>query len=278
MCICLSPSLNGFRTYLVSNERAPSTVTKYVRDVDFFLKYADGQLIDQALLLKYKEKLRLDHCPSGANSIIAAINAYMRFSCRPELYIKPFKVQKKIFRKESEELTREEYFRLIHTSRKKNDFRLSLLIETVCSTGIRISELRFITVEAIRCGKAEVDCKGKVRTIFIICALKKKLLKYARSQGITTGHIFRTRSGAPMDRSNIWREMKRLCSDAGVDASKVFPHNLRHLFARTFYSLEKDISKLADVLGHSNINTTRIYLIHTGEEHLKYMERMRLIS
>ena len=186
-------------------------------------------------------------------------------------------MQKKAYCSENEELTKAEYLSLVRTADDKRNERLSLLIQTICGTGIRVSEVSFITVEAARQGEATVYCKGKRRTVFIVSALRKKLLRYAKEHDIRSGMIFVTKSGKAMNRSNIWREMKELCKQSGVSPNKVFPHNLRHLFARTFYGIEKDIAKLADILGHSNINTTRIYIISTGAEHKHRMESMRLI-
>ena len=167
--------------------------------------------------------------------------------------------------------------RLCRTAEKCGNMRLNLILQTLCATGIRISELRFVTVEAAKSGEMTVNCKAKTRTVFIIRELKDKLLRYAKQRGIKSGMIFVTRSGCAVDRTNIWREMKALCINANVNPQKVFPHNLRHLFARVFYEIEKDIAKLADILGHSSINTTRIYIISTGMEHRRRMENMHLI-
>ena len=186
-------------------------------------------------------------------------------------------MQKKAFCSEDKELTRAEYVRLVNTAKEKGNERLNLRLQTICGTGIRVSELQFITVEAVRKCEAVVSCKNKTRTVFIVRELQKKLLNHIKSKGITTGCIFITKSGKPMSRCNIWSEMKALCEQAGVSPDKVFPQNLRHLFARTFYGIEKDIVKLADILGHSSINTTRIYIITTGAEHKRKMEIMRLI-
>ena len=194
-----------------------------------------------------------------------------------DLKVKSIKLQRQIYCSEEKELTKAEYMRLINTAKQKGNERLNLLIQTICGTGIRVSELQYITVEAVKCGEAVVSLKGKTRSLFIVRELQKKLLRYAAEQRITTGAIFITRNGKPMSRTNIWREMKSLCEQAGVNPQKVFPHNLRHLFARTFYGIEKDIARLADILGHSSINTTRIYIITTGNEHRQRMENMRLI-
>ena len=175
------------------------------------------------------------------------------------------------------ELTKAEYMRLVNTAKQKGNERLNLILQTICGTGIRVSELQYITVEAVKCSEAVVSLKGKTRSVFIVKELQKKLLRYAAEQKIHSGCIFITRTGKPISRTNIWREMKGLCEQAGVNPQKVFPHNLRHLFARIFYGIEKDIAKLADILGHSSINTTRIYIISTGDEHRKRMEHMRLI-
>ena len=191
--------------------------------------------------------------------------------------VKSIKLQQQIYCPEEKELTKAEYTRLIRTAKQKGNERLNLVIQTICGTGIRVSELQYITVEAVRRGEATVSCKAKTRSVFIVKELQKKLLRYAAEQGIKSGMIFITRTGKPLSRTNIWREMKALCEQADVNPNKVFPHNLRHLFARTFYGIEKDIAKLADILGHSSINTTRIYIISTGTEHRRRMENMRLV-
>ncbi len=266
-----------FKQYLCEDEKSPATVEKYVRDVGMFERYVDRGEITRSAVIAYKERLLERYTVSSANSMIAALNHFFRFCGWNDLCVKQFKVQKKAFCSAEKELTKEEYRRLINASEKKRDTRLSLMIQTICATGIRVSELANITAEAVRKGQAVVSCKGKMRTVFIVAPLQKKLLRYAKEKRITSGAIFVTRSGKPMNRCNIWREMKMLCSDANVAPSKVFPHNLRHLFARTFYSMEKDIAKLADILGHTNINTTRIYIVTTGAEHRRKMENMRLV-
>ena len=209
--------------------------------------------------------------------MLASINSLFAFLGWHELKVKSIKLQQQIYRPEEKELTKAEYTRLIRTAKQKGKERLNLVIQTICGTGIRVSELQFITVDAVRKGEAVVSLKGKTRTVFIVKDLQKKLLRYCREQKITQGSVFITRTGKPISRTNIWREMKSLCEQANVNPNKVFPHNLRHLFARTFYGIEKDIAKLADILGHSSINTTRIYIITTGTEHRQRMENMRLI-
>lgn len=209
--------------------------------------------------------------------MLASINGLLSFLGWADFKVKSIKLQRQIYCPEEKELTKAEYMRLVNTAKQKGNERLNLLIQTICGTGIRVSEVQFITIEAVKRGEAIVSLKGKTRSVFIVRELQKKLLRYATEQKIATGAIFITRNGKPMSRTNIWREMKSLCEQAGVNPQKVFPHNLRHLFARTFYGIEKDIAKLADILGHSSINTTRIYIITTGNEHRQRMENMRLI-
>ncbi|MBR5144379.1 MAG: tyrosine-type recombinase/integrase [Clostridia bacterium] len=269
--------INSFEKHLLENEKAGATIQKYMRDIRCFMDYAKDQALDKTLLLNYKAMLEQNYAVRSANSMLAALNAFFRYQGWHDLCVKQFKVQKEAYCSEERELTKAEYTALVRTAELKKNERLSLVVQTICGTGIRVSELQCITVEAVRRGEAIVSCKGKTRKIFIVKALQKKLLRYAIEQGITTGTLFVTKSGKPLDRSNIWRQMKDLCEQAGVSPQKVFPHNLRHLFARTFYGIEKDIAKLADILGHSNINTTRIYIITTGAEHQRRMENMRLI-
>lgn len=271
-------TLDAFEKHLREDEKSKATIEKYLRDVRHFLEYADGRKIDKSLTMEYKSKLQEDYAAASANSMIASMNSFLRFISLESCCVKQFKVQRKIYCSEEKELSREEYFRLIHAAKEKGSERLSLLIETICATGIRVSELQYITAEAVRRGEATVNCKGKTRTIFIPNRLQKKLIRYIREQKIISSAVFITRTGKPINRCNIWKEMKALCERAGVSPGKVFPHNLRHLFARTFYGIEKDIVKLADILGHSSINTTRIYIVTTGEEHRRKIDGMRLIS
>ena len=209
--------------------------------------------------------------------MLASINSLFAFLGWHDLRVKSLKLQQQVFCPEEKELTKAEYARLCRTAERKHNERLNLILQTICGTGIRVSELQYITVEAAKNGEAVVNCKAKTRSVFIVKELKQKLLRYAAEQNIKSGMIFVTRTGKPISRTNIWREMKALCEEANVNPGKVFPHNLRHLFARVFYGIEKDIAKLADILGHSSINTTRIYIISTGTEHRQRMESMRLI-
>jgi len=269
--------IEQFEGFLQTDEKSENTIEKYVRDVKAFSLFAQTCEISKAMVMAYKVSLIKNYEVSSANSMIAAVNAFLRYLGWIDCCIKQFKLQKKTYCSEERELTKAEYVRLVDAARQKGNERLYLLLQTICGTGIRVSELQFITVEAVRRGEAVVTCKNKTRTVFIVRSLQKKLLNYIRERGMTTGCIFITRSGKPVSRCNIWREMKALCRQAEVSPDKVFPHNLRHLFARTFYGIEKDIAKLADILGHSSVNTTRIYIITTGAEHRRKMENMRLI-
>lgn len=256
-------TLTTFERFLMDEEKSGATVEKYLRDVRRFINFAAERIVDKTLTKEYKEVLRGEYAVASANSMIASLNSFLKFVGLPDCCVRQFKVQRQTYCSEEKELTREEYVRLVNAAKAKGNERLSLLIETICGTGIRVSELQYITAEAAKRGEAVVDCKGKTRTVFIPARLQKKLLHYAENQRITTGALFITRTGKPINRCNIWREMKSLCERAGVKPGKVFPHNLRHLFARTFYGIERDIVKLADILGHSSINTTRIaYVLH----------------
>lgn len=266
-----------FKEHLIFEERSEATVEKYIRDVKAFAVYLSGAEITKETVINYKKRLQESYAVRSVNSMLASINSLFAFLSWHELKVKSIKLQQQIYCPEEKELTKVEYTRLCKTAEKKHNERLTLILQTICGSGIRVSELQHITVEAVRQGEATVSCKAKTRSVFIMKELQKKLLRYAQSHGIKTGCIFITRTGRPISRTNIWREMKALCNEAGVNPQKVFPHNLRHLFARVFYGIEKDIAKLADILGHSSINTTRIYIISTGTEHRRRMENMRLI-
>lgn len=269
--------LKDFEKSIYEDEKSKATVEKYLRDLHCFVNFVNNRAIDKTIVLEYKAELARIYALTSANSMLAALNAFLRFVGWLECCVKQFKIQKKAFCSEEKELSKAEFFSLVRTAESKKNERLSLLIQTICGTGIRVSEVEYITVEAVHKGEAVVSCKGKARRVFIVSALRKKLLQYAKEHKIKSGMIFVTKNGKAMNRSNIWSEMKKLCKEAGVSPDKVFPHNLRHLFARIFYGIEKDIAKLADILGHSNINTTRIYIISTGAEHRRKMENMRLI-
>ena len=267
-----------FANYLESEEKSKNTIEKYTRDVRAFATYMNGAEVTKEMVISYKSRLLAEnYAARSINSMLASLNGLFAFLGWADLRVKTIKLQRQIYCSEEKELTKAEYMRLVNTAKQKGNERLNLLLQTLCGTGIRVSELQYITVEAVKCGEAVVSLKGKIRLVFIVRELQKKLLRYAAERKISSGAIFVTRSGRPVSRTNIWREMKNLCEQAGVDSQKVFPHNLRHLFARTFYGIEKDIAKLADILGHSSINTTRIYIITTGNEHRQRMESMRLI-
>lgn len=269
--------IEKFRNYLREEEKSENTMEKYIRDVTAFSAFCDGTITKDTVIAYKQNLIDSGYAVRSINSMLASINSLFSFLGWYELRVKSLKVQQQVFCPEEKEMTKAEYERLCRTAERKQNERLCLILQTICGTGIRVSELQFITVEAVRKGEATVSLKGKTRSIFIVRDLQKKLLRYISEQHIMTGAIFITRTGKPMSRTNIWREMKSLCIEAEVNPEKVFPHNLRHLFARIFYGIEKDIAKLADILGHSSINTTRIYIISTGTEHRQRMERMRLI-
>ena len=270
--------ISEFSCYLKSAEKSQNTLEKYLRDVNTFAGFLNGSQVTKEKVIEYKNKLLCkNYAVRSVNSVLASLNSLFSFLGWQECKVKSIKLQRQIYCSEEKELKREEYARLCRAAEKKKNERLNLIIQTICGTGIRVSELKYITVEAVKCGEAVVSLKGKTRSVFIVKELRKKLLRYTAEQNIQSGSVFVTRTGKPISRTNIWREMKSLCDDAGVDPKKVFPHNLRHLFARAFYGIEKDIAKLADILGHSSIETTRIYIISTGAEHRRRMENMRLI-
>lgn len=267
-----------FSCCLKSEEKSENTIGKYLRDVQAFFTYLGGAAVTKEAVIAYKNKLLAEsYAVRSVNSMLASLNSLFAFLGWTDCRVKSIKLQRQIYCPEEKELTKAEYMRLVNAAKQKGNERLNLILQTICGTGIRVSELQFITVEAVKNGEAIVSLKGKTRSVFIVKELQKKLLRYAAEQEISSGTIFITRTGRPMSRTNIWREMKGLCEQAGVNPQKVFPHNLRHLFARVFYGIEKDIAKLADILGHSSINTTRIYIISTGNEHRRRMEHMRLI-
>lgn len=272
-----SKLISQFSSFLSHEERAPGTIEKYLRDVRTFTSWLNGRDVTKETAAEWKEYLlKMHYAPVTVNSMLAALNSLFRFAGWSECRVKFIKVQRRIFRESGKELSRAEYFRLIDTARSLGRNRLALIMETICSTGIRVSELQYITVEAARQGQAEIFLKGKVRTIMLSAGLCRKLLKYAKNKKIAFGEIFITGSGKGISRRQIWAEMKQLCKASGVEPGKVFPHNLRHLFATAFYSACRDIVQLADVLGHASIETTRIYLMTTGTEHRKKLDRLGL--
>ena len=263
--------------YQREQERSQATLQKYKHDLNALRKFLNDSKLTKVDLIRWKEHLISQYASASVNTMIAAVNGYVRYMGWTELLIKPLKIQRSLFLEEEKELTREEYVRLVKAAQMKENERLALVIQTICATGIRVSELKFITVEAVQSGRTEISNKGKLRIVFLPDGLRKLLKKYIRKQKKTAGAVFTTRTGKPLDRSNIWRDMKKLCETADVSEKKVFPHNLRHLFARTFYSIEKDLSRLADILGHTNLSTTRIYTAESGMVHARQMERLKLI-
>lgn len=271
--------IRAYREFLRQNERAEGTVEKYMHDVRAFLAWMAGGQVSKEAGVQWKEYLQREGlAPVTINSMIAAVNGLMRFLGWEDCRMRFLRVQRRLFRDPERELTREEYERLLDEAHSEGKQRLALLMETICATGIRVSEVRYITVAAARSGRADIDLKGKIRTILLPHKLCRKLVKYAEKEKIASGALFRTESGKCLDRRQIWAELKALCRRAGVEASKVFPHNLRHLFATVFYRACRDIAKLADVLGHSSIETTRIYLASSGEEHARQLDRLGLVS
>lgn len=270
--------IGDFSCCLKSEEKSENTIGKYLRDVQAFAAYLGGAAVTKEAVIAYKNKLLSEnYAVRSINSMLASLNSLFSFLGWTDCRVKSIKLQRQVYCPEEKELTKAEYTRLVNTAKQKGNERLNLILQTICGTGIRVSELQYITVEAVKCSEAVVSLKGKTRSVFIVKELQKKLLRYAAEQKIHSGCIFITRTGKPISRTNIWREMKGLCEQAGVNPQKVFPHNLRHLFARIFYGIEKDIAKLADILGHSSIDTTRLYIISTGAEHRRKLEHMRLI-
>lgn len=270
--------INDFYNYLKLEEKEQSTIEKYLSEIQNFILWLGERSITKNIIFEWKEHLcQSDYQASTINAKLSVLNKFLCFMEMSEYKVKYLKIQKKLFCSTEKELKKEEYERLLKIANSEGKMRLSLLIETICATGIRVSEVKYITVKAIQIGRADISLKGKIRTILLPNKLCKKLIRYAKKQNIISGEIFLTRNKKGISRRQIWAEMKALCKKANVAPSKVFPHNLRHLFARTFYRVYKDVSKLADVLGHSNINTTRIYLISTGIEHTERMEKLGLI-
>lgn len=284
--------LDAYRQELLRRERSPATIANYIRHCGEVLQFCQDGLEavpNQEMLLNWKRALlTAGLCPATINAKLAAVNGFLRFLGRPELCVRQVRRQRRVFRDKDRDLTRGEYLRLVQTARAQGRERLCLAMQTICATGIRVSELRFITVEAVRTGRATVTGKGKCREILLPGALRQKLKRYLKGLGrwpkcgdyaasACSSPVFLTAGGRPLDRSNLWREMRSLCAAAKVDPHKVFPHNLRHLFAKTFYTLNKDIAKLADLLGHANIETTRIYIMETGAAHARLLEQMHLL-
>lgn len=263
--------------FLKEQERSAATLSKYAHDLAAFCNYLQGAALTKSVLIDWKEALAARYAPTTVNSMLAVVNGYLRFMGWAGLCVKPLKVQRALFLDERKELTKAEYARLVRAAQGRENERLALVLQTLCATGIRVSELRFVTAEAVFQGRAEICGKGKRRLVFLPEKLRRLLKAYLRRQKKTAGAVFTTRTGKPLDRSNVWREMKSLCETARVAPEKVFPHNLRHLFARTFYALEQDLSRLADILGHASLSTTRIYTAESGAVHAAQMGRLGLV-
>ncbi len=269
--------IEKYKDFLINEEKASATLEKYMRDIKTFSEWSSGSELDKRKVLDYKEYLIGKFAPASVNSVLSSLNSFFEFNNWYELKVKMLKIQKQIFAQKDKELSKAEYERLLDAAKAKRNERLYLLMQTICSSGIRVSELQYVTVEAIKLRKATINCKGKMRIVILPKELCRMLTEYAKTQKITSGPVFVTKTGKPLDRSTIWKMMKALCESARVSKYKVFPHNLRHLFARTFYTLQKDIVRLADILGHSSVNTTRIYTMETGEIHRRQIQKLGLL-
>lgn len=276
--IITTERIDAYCLSLLADERSAGTISKYRRDLTAFSRWLDGRAVTKETAADWKTHLlNSGYAPRTINSMLAALNSFFRFMDW-NIKVKFLKIQRQIFRDSSRELTKEEYDRLLTAAQESGQERLALIMESLCATGIRVSELRYITVEAARAGRATITLKGKIRTILLPAKLCRKLVKYAKKQKTASGEIFLTKSGRPITRRQVWFELKRLCRAAGVKPTKVFPHNLRHLFATTFYRACRDIVRLADMLGHSSIDTTRIYLMVSGAEQQRQLDRLGLVS
>ena len=266
-----------FKIYLTEEEKSDNTIKKYLRDVTAFSAWLCGKEVNKQIVLEYKKELIEKHAPASVNSVLSSLNNFFVFNGWYDCKVKTLKIQRQLFATKEKELTKTEYELLLSAARQKKNKRLFYLMQTICATGIRVSEIKFITVNSLKTGQAEINCKGKMRRVFIPKQLCRMLKEYVKENNIKSGAVFATKNGQPLDRSNIWSDMKKLCKIAGVSKDKVFPHNLRHLFARTYYSIQKDIVRLADILGHSSVNTTRIYTIETGEIHRRQIQKLKLL-
>ncbi len=269
--------IQTFKNYLINEEKAVATVEKYIHDLLVFMAWLDGTEVSKRIVLQYKQELEGKYAQTSVNTVLAALNNFFVFNEWYDCKVKSLKIQRNIFANKDKELTAKEYDRLLEAAKRKSNKRLYYLMQTITASGIRVSELKFITVEAVKNRQANIKCKGKRRTVILTNELCNFLKKYIEENKIKSGPVFVTKTGKPLDRSNIWSDLKNLCKEAGVSKDKVFPHNLRHLFARTYYSLQKDIVRLADILGHSNINTTRIYTMESCDIHRKQLQKLGLL-
>lgn len=269
--------IGNFKNYLIDEEKSKATIEKYIRDITAFMVWLANRDIDKSVVIEYKNTIIETYAPASANSMLSSINSFFEYMEWYDCKVKTIKIQKQIFANKEKELTKLDYEKLLKAAKSKNNEKLYLLMQTICGTGIRVSELRYITVESVTRGQATINCKGKMRIVMMPDQLCRALKHYLKEQGIVEGSVFVSKKGRPLDRSNIWKMLKSLCVSAGVSKDKVFPHNFRHLFARTYYSMEKDIVRLADILGHSNVNTTRIYTMETGEVHRMQLQKLGLL-
>ena len=277
MRIITQEQLESYRGYLIDDEKSAATVNKYFRDVQNLFAWVSCREIDKTTILAYKIHLVENYAPSSVNAALSSINSFFHYVGWYDLCVKSVKIQRQAFVSDEKELSKMEYQRLLQAAQDKRNVRLCLLMQTICSTGIRVSELRYITVGAIGKMRADICCKGKRRTVFLPDALCQMLRQYIFEKKIKEGPVFVTKNGKPLDRSNIWSDMKKLCRAANVSEQKIFPHNLRHLFARTYYTSQKDIVRLADILGHSSVNTTRIYTMESGMTHRRQIQNLDLL-
>ena len=274
----MKKKIKDYMRYLAYEEKSPSTIKQYLRDILSFFACLGNEPVTKERVIQYKNKLSEKYRPASVNAKIAALNSFFSYIELPQLRVKQLKIQRNAFSSQKKELRKAEYMRLVETAKHKGDEKLALMLQTICGTGIRVSELQFITAEAVNIGQAAICLKGKNRSVVISGKLRKFLREYMRKNRIAAGPVFVTRNGRPVDRSYIWKMMKALCESAGVQKEKVFPHNLRYLFATCFYSIDKDMARLADILGHSNINTTRIYIASFGYEHRKRIDSLGLVT
>ena len=269
--------IQKFKGYLIDEEKSSSTLEKYIRDITVFMEWCKETELSKSVVLEYKQDIVEKYAPASVNSILSSLNSFFAYNEWYDLKVKALKIQRQIFASQDKELTKAEYERLLVAAQQKKNQRLYYLMQTICATGIRVSELEAITVSAVKSGQTTINCKGKMRIVILPKQLCKMLKDYIKENNIKSGSVFVSKNGKPLDRSNIWSDMKKLCESAGVSKDKVFPHNLRHLFARTYYSLQKDVVRLADILGHSNVNTTRIYTMETGEIHRQQIQKLGLL-
>lgn len=277
MKIITNELIQNFKLYLIEEEKSENTIEKYIRDIFSFKSWLQGREPNKQIVLEYKKTLMENYAAASVNSILSSLNSFFVFNKWFDYKVKTLKIQRQIFASSKKELTKSEYEKLLAAAKVKKNKRLYYIMQTICSTGIRVSELKFVTVEAIKAGQASINCKGKMRIVILPNQLCKMLKKYIKENAVVKGSVFVSRNGKPLDRHSIWKYMKALCDSAGVEKDKVFPHNLRHLFARTYYALQKDIVRLADILGHSSVNTTRIYTIETGKVHRLQIQKLGLL-